>query len=130
MGKKRASYSAEFKREAVRLVAEQGLTVVQVAADLGVSRNTLYAWVRDLEAEVAPNGKPMSEQEELRQLRKEVARLKLERARVAWKLHSHAADTAWQAPGQLSSARSSQQLVRLTSGPGGLLHRGPRIFVM
>lgn len=79
MGKKRTSYSAEFKREAVRLVAEQGLTVVQVAADLGVSRNTLYAWVRDLEAEVAPNGKPMSEQEELRQLRKEVARLKLER---------------------------------------------------
>jgi len=53
MGKKRTSYSAEFKREAVRLVAEQGLTVVQVAADLGVSRNTLYAWVRDLEAEAA-----------------------------------------------------------------------------
>lgn len=79
MGKKRATYSAEFKREAVRLVAEQGLTVVKVAADLGISRNTLYAWVRDLQSEMAPDRTGMSEQEELRQLRKEVAQLRLER---------------------------------------------------
>ena len=34
-------YTEEFKRDAVRLVEEQGLPVVQVARDLGVNKNSL-----------------------------------------------------------------------------------------
>lgn len=39
-------YSDEFKRDAVALV-ESGIAQKQVVKDLGVSKTTLQAWVRD-----------------------------------------------------------------------------------
>lgn len=40
--KERRVYTAEFKREAVRLSDQAGVSVVQVAQELGVSDYSLY----------------------------------------------------------------------------------------
>jgi transposase len=81
VAKKRSSYTPEFRREAVRLVVEQGLTAAKVAEDLGVSRNTMYTWVQELREEIEAKGHGVqrSESEELRRLRKEVQELRMER---------------------------------------------------
>ncbi len=47
----RKSYTAEFKREAVRLITEGGLSEAQAARDLGVCRSLLGKWKRQLQAE-------------------------------------------------------------------------------
>jgi len=45
---KRRKYSAEFKRQAVRLAAMPDVTLRQVAKDLGISEGILGRWKRDL----------------------------------------------------------------------------------
>ena len=40
------SYPAEFKESAVKLAVESGRPVAQTARELGVSKDTLYSWVR------------------------------------------------------------------------------------
>lgn len=45
---KRRQFSKEFKTEAVRLVRERGVSVVQAAKDLDVHENVLHKWVRDV----------------------------------------------------------------------------------
>jgi transposase len=83
MGGTRRRHSAEFKIEAVRMVTEQGLSVTQVARDLGIERSLLTKWKRELtsDPEHAFPGKgrlkPM--EEELRRLRKELEVVRQER---------------------------------------------------
>ncbi len=45
----RRQYSSEFKREAVRLVTEGGLSMAQVARDLGLNDNNRPMGTRPLE---------------------------------------------------------------------------------
>jgi len=45
MARKRRSFTAEFKDEAVKLVIERGLTIAQAAHDLDVGESTLGRWV-------------------------------------------------------------------------------------
>ena len=45
---KRKTYSAEFKREAVRLLERGGKKVAVLARELGVARNKLYLWKEQL----------------------------------------------------------------------------------
>ncbi len=80
--KKANSYTAEFKESAVKLAVESKRPVAQTARELGVSKDTLYGWVRQY------HGKPQSDQEavnsehvyeELKRLRREVSILKEER---------------------------------------------------
>jgi len=73
--RKRRSFSPEFKAEAVRLVKESGRPLAQVARELDVDKTTLGAWKRELEGATAQT---VTEREELRRLRRENARLKLE----------------------------------------------------
>lgn len=77
----RKQYSAEFKREAVRLVTEQGLSPTQVARDLGINDNLLSRWKKQFEAEgchaCAGHGNPRDE--ELTRLRRENEILRQER---------------------------------------------------
>lgn len=47
----RRSFTAEFKREAVRLVIERGLPVSRAAQQLEVHANVLRKWVRDVRAD-------------------------------------------------------------------------------
>lgn len=83
MGRSRRKYSREFKLEAVRLVVEQGRTVGDVAESLGVSRSMLQRWKSQLKLEgtlaFPGNGRPSAADEEVRRLRKELARVTQER---------------------------------------------------
>jgi transposase len=79
----RRRYSREFKVEAVRLVVERRVTVTQAARDLDVHANVLRSWVRTYRSDpkqAFPGvGQQAPEAAELTQLRREVARLKMER---------------------------------------------------
>ena len=73
-------YSRDFKLAAVRLVKEQGYSIVAAAKSLGVDDHNVRDWVRALGNEV---GGPVSGEAalrtELHRLRKENARLLMER---------------------------------------------------
>ncbi len=43
----RKPFSSEFKREAVRLVTEGGLSIAQVARDLGLNDNMVGRWKQE-----------------------------------------------------------------------------------
>ncbi|MGL4611249.1 MAG: transposase [Trueperaceae bacterium] len=48
---KRKTYTAEFKREAVRLTEQSGSSVLKVTKDLGGSSHSLYAWQKAAKAQ-------------------------------------------------------------------------------
>ena len=83
MGEKRRQFTQEFKFEAVRLVAEDGRSVADVARELGVRADMLRAWRRQIEGgeglapkDVFPgNGNVTSQEAETARLRRENARL-------------------------------------------------------
>ena len=79
----RRRYTREFKVEAIRLVVERRVTVTQAARELNVHANVLRSWVRTYRADpkqAFPGvGQQAPEAAELTQLRREVARLKMER---------------------------------------------------
>ena len=66
------SYTAEFKQEAVALVAEQGYSVSKAAASLGITDKLLYNWKAKFEAEQSGSILSADERAELLKLRKEV----------------------------------------------------------
>jgi transposase len=76
-------YDAEFKREAVRLVLEEGLRVREVERNLGITHGVLKGWVqkhRDhQDAAFAGTLDPQSPEAELKRLRKENEQLRRER---------------------------------------------------
>ena len=76
----RRKFTREFKVSAVRLVNEQGYSVPEAAKSLGVDPNCVRGWVGKFssEAGLAPGGDGAL-QAELRKLRKENARLLVER---------------------------------------------------
>ena len=80
---KRRQYTEEFKREAVRLVTDQGYGVSEAACNLGINATMLGRWKRQIEQHPhgisKGNGHLAAEQEELLRLRKEVKRLRMER---------------------------------------------------
>lgn len=77
------TYTAEFRESAVKLANESDQSVVQVAKDLGVNVNTLHTWISKYSKPQASSQKPERTDEhlyeELKRLRKEVARLTEER---------------------------------------------------
>jgi transposase-like protein len=79
---KRRQYTPEYRVEAVRQVNLGDRTLTQVAKDLGVRVQTLWDWVHQAEVD-AGKGEPeeltTTEREELKQLRREVGRLREER---------------------------------------------------
>lgn len=83
MSKKRARHTAEYKREALRRVIDGKEAALAVARSLGLSKETLYRWMREYREnpqEAFPgNGKLTSQDEEIRQLRRKVAQLEEER---------------------------------------------------
>ena len=80
MVRKKKRYTAEFKEQAVRLAREGDKPAAQVAKELGIPGKTLYAWLqRTKKQEEAGERLTFSEQEELRRLRRENERLKMER---------------------------------------------------
>jgi transposase len=77
----RRKFSAEYKREAVTMLDAPGVTVSQIAADLGIGANMLGRWRRELRrhAQQAFVGNGQSRDEEVTQLRRDLARVTKER---------------------------------------------------
>ena len=79
----RKKYTREFKEDAVRLVTEQGYNHSEAARNLGIDRGMLGRWVKAAQEDESEafrgNGKWSVEQEELRRLRAENRRLRMER---------------------------------------------------
>ena len=75
----RKSYTAEFKREAVRLAKERG-NIAAAARDLGISDTSLENWKRELEQtpENAFPGNGNPRDKETAQLQRELKRVKEE----------------------------------------------------
>ena len=84
MARERRQFSAEYKREAVRLV-EDGRAVLDVARSLGIRADMLRKWRRQLIGAAEPqqafpgHGKLTSQDEEIRRLRRELEIARQER---------------------------------------------------
>jgi len=75
-----APYPLEFRQEAVRLLRSSGRPVPQLAAELGVSPQSLRNWARQIDIdEGRREGLSSDEREELSRLRREVRTLTEER---------------------------------------------------
>ena len=76
-------FSKEFKRDAISLVIDQGYTRIEAAKSLDIHSALLSRWVREYTEDGGDvfrgKGKLRPEQEELRQLREENKRLKMEK---------------------------------------------------
>ena len=73
----RQRYGRQFKLEAVKLVQQQGLSKAETARRLGVTQDTITAWVHQFGSEA--NGEQTDESAELKRLREENRQLKMER---------------------------------------------------
>ena len=82
MGKKGRQYTKEFKIEAVRLIVEEGRPISEVARELGTAQSLLHRWKKKSEeGKIDPfpgKGRLSPEDEELRRLRRENKRLRME----------------------------------------------------
>lgn len=76
-------YSAEFKREAVRLLETGDKTATDVAMDLGIRRNQLYKWQLSLrkkgDTAFPGSGSNPSQKSEVVRLKRELERVTEER---------------------------------------------------
>ena len=81
MPRTRPPYPPEFRAEAVRLARSAEQPLARTARDLGVSLETLRAWVKraDLDSGQRTDGLTTAEREELTRLRRENRTLRMER---------------------------------------------------
>ena len=81
--KKRKIYSREFKLEAVRLITEKGYSIAEASRSLGVEYSVLRRWKQqiadDPQNAFPGKGRLKAPDEELRQLKRELERVKEER---------------------------------------------------
>jgi transposase len=79
----RRVFSAEFKREAVKLAKQAGASRAKVAGELGLHPNVLGRWVRHFESgkwRETPGAPLRNEQQlEIERLKRELNRVKTER---------------------------------------------------
>ena len=79
----RRQYTAEFKRDAVALVMEHGYAMTVAAQNLGITAKILSRWKceqqQDRDAAFPGQGHQTPEHAELRQLREDNRRLRMER---------------------------------------------------
>ena len=84
MSKKgRRKYDNEFKREAVRLVVEEGRKASEVERNLGITPTLVSRWIREIsedpEYAFPGKGRLKAPDEEIRKLQRENERLRRER---------------------------------------------------
>ena len=68
---KRRRFTEEFKREAVRLVTDQGYSFGEAGRSLGVRGDLISRWKRRFEAAEESSGRQVSEQQRIRELEAE-----------------------------------------------------------
>lgn len=80
---RRTVYTKEFKRDAVRLVIEEGLSQAEACRRLGINQNSLSKWVRAFKetggGAFPGKGHQTPKQEEIKRLREENRTLRMER---------------------------------------------------
>ena len=80
---RRKKYSKEFKLDAINLVLEQKYTITDAAKSLDLNSNMLGRWIKEYKNEdghaFRGNGVLTAEQEEIRRLKAENKRLKMEK---------------------------------------------------
>ncbi len=80
--KKKRSFSAEFKAEALKVVRESGKPVSAVARDLDLTESSLRNWVKQAEVDAgrgAAETLTTDDKEEIRRLRRELRTVTMER---------------------------------------------------
>lgn len=79
----RRSFTAEFKREAAKLVVEKGMKRSKVARDLGVNANQIAKWVLEYQASgvgaFPGNGRLSAQDQRIRDLEEQNRQLRMER---------------------------------------------------
>jgi transposase len=82
--RKRQGYSKEFKEGAVRQVTVDGRSVAEVAEGLGVSRWSLYEWLKAARTDGADafrgNGNRTAAEQEIHELKQRIRVLEEEKA--------------------------------------------------
>ena len=80
--KKRRKFTAEYKAEVVKLVRESDKGIGQLSRELGLTESSVRNWVKQADVD-AGRGREgaltTDEKEELRRLRRDVKRLRMER---------------------------------------------------
>lgn len=72
-------YSKQFKLDAVQLAISSDRSTATIAQELGVNPNSLYSWVTKYRSELLTSEVELTPEQELKQLRKEVAELRQEK---------------------------------------------------
>ena len=72
-------YLEEFKIEAVKQVVDRGCSIAKVAARLGTTTHSLYAWIRKYGPDSKEHQAKMHEAAEIKRLKKELKRVTEER---------------------------------------------------
>lgn len=89
----RRKYDSEFKRQAVQLCEQEGVTAVQIARELGIDVKLLYRWraeyQRQGDSAFPGQGHLSAEEDEVRRLQRELARVQLERDILKKVAHEH-----------------------------------------
>ena len=77
----RRTYDRQFKIDAVRLLKESGKTATEIADNLGIKRDLLSRWKKEIadETKKAFTGKGNPRDEEMARLKKEIADIRMER---------------------------------------------------
>ena len=75
----RRKFSAEYKREAVAMLEAPGVSVSQIAAELGIGATVLARWRREFHQGRAFPGNGRPREDELTQLRRDLTRVTKER---------------------------------------------------
>jgi len=83
--RQRVRHTKEFKLEAIRLLEAGEKPATQLALELGIKRNQLYKWQKELQAKgetkafKGPGAKPLSAYSEVELLKRELKRVTEER---------------------------------------------------
>jgi transposase len=80
----RRTFSPQFKKDAVRLVTEEGKSLTEVATHLGIARSLLQRWREQLASKPAPeifpgHGRVSGQAQKVRELEKELRDVSMER---------------------------------------------------
>ena len=80
---KRQTYTKEFKIEAVRLLEESEKSGMEISRELGIRRNQLYKWQKELQSKgdsafQGPGRNPAGSDDQVTKLKKENDRLREE----------------------------------------------------